>query len=420
MKEEATIRRGVRNARYAAIPNHVFEDVRLSMEARWLLGYLLSKPDNWTVVLRDIMNKGSCGRDKARRIVAELVETGYAEKEQAREGGRFSALSLVIYDEPIRSAVVEPQTDCAVMDESVAFLPQTEKPSTVNPSTEKPAPVNPPLVITDNLENTDHKKEKKARESESSKKSLEQDSVSAEDDPKTAAFEKRVIRFLNGVGYDAGIWPKWDHQTTLAWIKGHFAGLIPAERKEAERWRDAYLLNAAERKVKPQGAGIFFRDRLWNALDPAILDRLEDAKAADASKTNKPDGWAACFGPVGMARLFAHFYEGAADEALASKTFLPNALFAKAWPKVMQFRMVQQQKGGAVFGQLWQELAHLFEPVPQGTEGLDAWKREFKRRNWPWLSEFDRLPVVYCPKGGVAGLAAFEAKLAEVKQDAAQ
>ena len=58
MSQEATIRRGVRNTRYAANPNHVFEDMRLSMEARWLLGYLLSKPDNWTVIQKDIAKKG--------------------------------------------------------------------------------------------------------------------------------------------------------------------------------------------------------------------------------------------------------------------------------------------------------------------------------------------------------------------------
>lgn len=411
MSQEATIRRGVRNARYATIPNHVFEETRLSMEARWLLGYLLSKPDNWTVVLRDIINKGNCGRDKARRMIAELVELGYAQKEQARDGGRFSALSLVIYDEPFADDV----------SDSVAFLPQTEKPSTVNPSTEKPAPVNHPLVITDNLENTDHSNEKKGRESEDLEKDAGKDYLNAEDDPKTAAFERRLIRFLNGVGYQAGIWPKWDNKTTFSWIKGHFAGITPEDRQEAERWRDAYLLNAAERKVNPQGAGLFFRDRLWKALDPTILERLEAAKAAEErSKSGKPEGWSACFGPVGMARLFGHFFEGASDPELAAKPFLPNALFSKAWPKVMQFRMVQQQKGGAVFGSFWQECGQLFEPVPQGTEVLEAWRREFKRRNWPWLSEFDRLAVVYCPKGGVAGLAAFEAKLAEVKQDAAQ
>ncbi len=93
MSSEQTIRRGVRNARYAAIPNHVFEDERLSMEARWLLGYLLSKPDNWTVVIGDITRRGNCGRDKARKMIAELVELGYAEREQVRDDGKFGASS---------------------------------------------------------------------------------------------------------------------------------------------------------------------------------------------------------------------------------------------------------------------------------------------------------------------------------------
>ncbi|RVA18805.1 helix-turn-helix domain-containing protein, partial [Mesorhizobium sp. M7A.F.Ca.CA.004.11.2.1] len=136
MSEEATIRRGVRNARYTTVPNHVFEDVRLSMEARWLLGYLLSKPDNWTVILGDIARRGGCGRDKARKIVNELVKHGYADKEQEREDGRFGKLSLVIFDEP------RELRDSAA-GEGVASLPQTENPSTVMPST-----VNPTLVNT--------------------------------------------------------------------------------------------------------------------------------------------------------------------------------------------------------------------------------------------------------------------------------
>ncbi|RUZ57644.1 helix-turn-helix domain-containing protein, partial [Mesorhizobium sp. M7A.F.Ca.CA.004.05.2.1] len=127
MSEEATIRRGVRNARYTTVPNHVFEDVRLSMEARWLLGYLLSKPDNWTVILGDIARRGGCGRDKARKIVNELVKHGYADKEQEREDGRFGKLSLVIFDEP------RELRDSAA-GEGVASLPQTENPSTVMPS----------------------------------------------------------------------------------------------------------------------------------------------------------------------------------------------------------------------------------------------------------------------------------------------
>ncbi|MGV1833104.1 helix-turn-helix domain-containing protein, partial [Agrobacterium vitis] len=184
MSGEATIRRGVRNARYAAIPNHVFEDARLSMEARWLLSYLLSKPDNWTVVIGDIVRKGNCGRDKARKMIAELVETGYAQREQTRADGKFGATVLVIFDEP-RQAVPDASDNTDASDVSdntgasdnaynadtsdasgnadasnasaksdgsdgsdaptktVAFLPQTETPSPAKPSPVLPAPVKP-------------------------------------------------------------------------------------------------------------------------------------------------------------------------------------------------------------------------------------------------------------------------------------
>ncbi|MBB1247442.1 hypothetical protein [Rhizobium sp. G21] len=152
--QDATIRRGVRNARYSTIPNHVFEDGRLSMEARWLLGYLLSKPDNWIVRVRDIRNMGNCGRDKATSMVNELVAAGYAEKEQRRDGGKFGATVLVIYDEPRTIEEQQKQEDA----ESVASLPQTCLPSTAEPLTVSPLTANPThsnnleIVITDSYQ----------------------------------------------------------------------------------------------------------------------------------------------------------------------------------------------------------------------------------------------------------------------------
>lgn len=411
MSQEATIRRGVRNARYAAIPNHVFEDMRLSMEARWLLGYLLSKPDNWTVVQKDIANKGGCGRDKARKMIAELVDAGYAEKEQARDAGRFGGMSLVIYDEPLNNLPVL-QSDA----ESVAFVPQTEMPSTAKPSTETPSTVNQSLVSTDNLENTENRIEKK-RARENSEECETQDFVAPEDDLKTAAFEKRVIRFLNGVGYDTGIWPKWDHKTTLNWIKDRFAGLTPSERTEAERWRDAYLQDAIDRKVKPHPAGVFFRDRLWNALNPEILLRYEAVRAQEVrSDATKPDGWAAGYGPVGMARMFALLLDGPADAELAKNQFLPRVMLAKAWPALTRFREIQQQRNGTIFPQIWHSVAEFMEPLPQGTAMLMVWKNEFKQRAWPWPAEFDRMQVVYCPRGGPDALEELQALLRGIEK----
>lgn len=242
-----------------------------------------------------------------------------------------------------------------------------------------------------------------------------------EETPKSAAFEKRVMRFCSGAGFQAGKWPDWDTGTnsTLQWISGQFAKLSPEERGEAERWRCPYLLDVAARGVKPKPVGTFLRDRLWNALDPEILKRADSAKAAQEARKAKlePDGWAACLGPVGMARLFAFLFEGPSDADLAQVPFLTDVQLAKAWPAVHGFKNLQQQKGGAVFGGRWHGFAPLFEPVPQGTDMLAAWKDEFRRRGWPWLAVFDAAKVVFCPRGGPQGLDDFEIALKGLGDD---
>lgn len=243
-------------------------------------------------------------------------------------------------------------------------------------------------------------------------------SLPPEDNPNSAAFKKRVAQFCNGTGFVAGAWKDWDVGAALDWIVKRFANLTPEERLQAESWRDAYLLDVVSRKKNPQAVGNFLRDRTWTALDPEILKRVETVKVqASKSEERKPDGWAKCLGPVGLARMFAHFLEGPADAELARSSFLPKSLLAKAWPAIARFRDIQQQRGGTVFQTQWHVAASLMEPVLQDTAMLEAWKDEFSRRAWPWPGEFDRLPVVYCPKGGPSALVDFEAALRGLVDD---
>ncbi|PLU42473.1 hypothetical protein BMJ28_07365, partial [Sinorhizobium medicae] len=80
---------------------------------------------NWTVVIGDIIKKGNCGRDKARKMIAELVDVGYAEREQQREDGKFGASVLVIFDEPRCATAAENAAEAS----GVAILPQTDLPA---------------------------------------------------------------------------------------------------------------------------------------------------------------------------------------------------------------------------------------------------------------------------------------------------
>lgn len=352
----------------------------------------------------------ACARATVFDAIRRLIHAGYLERhEQESDSGRDSAhVYRVILDpkHPDPSSVRDADEPCRYVGTPAGISAPPAGLEPAPPAASGPAPINDPYLTSPLNE------EKKGHAGENLEEGESQIALAADDNPKTAAFEKRVIRFVNGVGYLAGGWPKWDNQTTLDWIKRQFAGISPDERKEAEKWRDAYLLDAVERKVKAQPVGTFFRDRMWNALDPEILTRAETMKS-QAARTDegKPDGWAVGYGPVGMVRLFAYLMEGPADAELARNPYLPRAQLFKAWPGLSRFRDVLQQRGGAAFKKKWHLAADLMEPVVQDTVVLSAWKDEFKRRSWPWPDEFDRLKVVYCPKGGPVVLNDFEVSL---------
>jgi hypothetical protein len=72
-------------------------DRDLSWEARGVLLYLLSRPDNWIVRTHDLVNQShSAGRDKIQRILSELRDRGYLFRYKKRgEGGRIEWQSEV-------------------------------------------------------------------------------------------------------------------------------------------------------------------------------------------------------------------------------------------------------------------------------------------------------------------------------------
>lgn len=116
------------------LSNQIANDGRLSLEAFGMLVYLLTRPDNWEVQESQLRKRFKIGRDKCKNILAELVESGYAEKRQKRDNiGSFSKNDWVISE--------------------------SSKPLTENPSTEKPVTVNPSLNKDLDLINTEFKQD---------------------------------------------------------------------------------------------------------------------------------------------------------------------------------------------------------------------------------------------------------------------
>jgi hypothetical protein len=72
---------------FASIMNATLRDSRLSYRARGILASLLSRPDNWKVILQDVVNNGTEGTDSVRACFRELKEFGYAKLIRFSVGG---------------------------------------------------------------------------------------------------------------------------------------------------------------------------------------------------------------------------------------------------------------------------------------------------------------------------------------------
>ncbi len=123
--------RAKRKTNFTIISNVGMNDERLSLKAKGMLAYLLTKPDNWQVSDRHLATIGPDGRSAVQAALKELETFGYLVRKRARnEQGQWSYVSY-IYDEPWSEK------------------PWTENPATVNPSTENPAKVSTEVVSTE-------------------------------------------------------------------------------------------------------------------------------------------------------------------------------------------------------------------------------------------------------------------------------
>ncbi|MGJ4960269.1 hypothetical protein ACQR1H_31865 [Bradyrhizobium sp. HKCCYLRH2015] len=97
-----TIVRREHRAQFTIVPNAVFADTRLSVEAKGVLGYLLSRPHKWHVRLDHIGRTLLVGRKKLQRIFRELIAAGYVTREPQRivDGHRFGEIDYVVRDVP--------------------------------------------------------------------------------------------------------------------------------------------------------------------------------------------------------------------------------------------------------------------------------------------------------------------------------
>jgi hypothetical protein len=243
--------------------------------------------------------------------------------------------------------------------------------------------------------------------------SMPGEELELDENPNTAALQIRVQNFCNGTGFSAGVWPQWD-RATLKYHGDRFAELSTKDRLKAETWRDAYLRDKKSRGEKVQiTPGNFFRDRMWEALDQKILQKSGPTKQVAVPKDNhqRPKGWANAWSPVFNAFMIAELLNGRQDGYQGEGTPFMRVNIQRAYPGYADLLRSAEQNQGKVFSERWHGLKDELEFVHCSTK-LDAWREEFKRREWVWPLKFDQAKGANLPKGGPDGLSAFEVALA--------
>ena len=86
---------------YAQINKFALGDPGLSWQAKGLLAYLLTLPDDWKVYPREIMKHAKNGRNAVYSTLRELIDNGYLIREQQRgESNQFKQVSYTVFEYP--------------------------------------------------------------------------------------------------------------------------------------------------------------------------------------------------------------------------------------------------------------------------------------------------------------------------------
>jgi hypothetical protein len=128
-QETIIVKRKVNN--FVQIDKAVFEDDRLSFKAKGILGYLLTKPDGWKVIVKDLSNHSTDGERAIYSGLNELKKYGYYKKEPVRdEKGCIIYWQSVVYECPNDEQIRPNSEQSCPNDEQTVLNNEQNKPET--------------------------------------------------------------------------------------------------------------------------------------------------------------------------------------------------------------------------------------------------------------------------------------------------
>lgn len=97
---------------FTIIANSMAQNMALSWEARGMLGYFLSLPENWTIRIETLITE-DCGKTKIYRILKELIKKGYVshERQHNPETQQFEWQPYEVYALPEMNPYYKKETE---------------------------------------------------------------------------------------------------------------------------------------------------------------------------------------------------------------------------------------------------------------------------------------------------------------------
>ena len=89
-----------KKSNFVMLDKGFIDNPNLSWKAKGILTYLLSKPDSWRVIIKDIVKHGTGGERAIYSGLNELKQAGYYRKYPVREGQRIVRWDSVVYECP--------------------------------------------------------------------------------------------------------------------------------------------------------------------------------------------------------------------------------------------------------------------------------------------------------------------------------
>ena len=199
---------------FTSIHNKLINDIRISLKAKGIMLYMLSKPENWKYNPKEIAKNSKDGLDSVYSGIKELIEAGYISRTRHSDG-------------TVDYFVFEDVEENDIVDFSKKENPNRENPNRENPDVYKRKNTNKERIIV----NTELKKE-------TSKGDID-DFINSQD--KSEEYKELLFEFLK---YRKKIRDTVKTTGPIKLLLKHFK--TEADLREALEYMDLYNWKTAE------------------------------------------------------------------------------------------------------------------------------------------------------------------------------